>query len=364
MSSPPSWTVVVFEPTKEEEHESVQAVPSKWIEGDQCFWPSLPAEKLNVAIRKCHFNTCWPRHKVRTLRNSTFNDYALARKKAKKAELTSDLGTDDEDEFTPKKRTIKPLHYLSDSDSDDVVTPKQKKLFKLPLPPKIQRTGDIYENLDTMQMTSNKHQYDFEEAFTKENEELFKPPTTTRYSTSNQNLSAAKDSQNKVYCDCKKDIYFIKNLLVEVNGKLDHILLLQSSREEPSEREGDILSKVEVSFPIKTEDDLRKLEAFLEDKSNFSSVVNYLSKFGGVNLTEFLRRCLQPTLSDDIALLYSLKGRKQKEQFDTLQLCRAVVEAAELTKLAKNKKETELAIGAWLRRAQERKRRDGLRNLQ
>lgn len=71
MTSPPSWTVVVFEAT-EDENESVQAVPSLWINGDQCVWPPLPGERINIALRKGQYSKAWPSHKVRILRNSTY----------------------------------------------------------------------------------------------------------------------------------------------------------------------------------------------------------------------------------------------------------------------------------------------------
>lgn len=68
MSSPKSWTVVVFEID-----QSVQAVPTKWlVSGESCLWPVLAQDKLNIALKNCDFNTCWPAHKVRVLRNATY----------------------------------------------------------------------------------------------------------------------------------------------------------------------------------------------------------------------------------------------------------------------------------------------------
>lgn len=68
MSSPTkSWTVVCFEADN-----AVQAVPTRWISGDNCLWPALPLEKLNNALKQCDFNSCWPSHKVRIFRNATY----------------------------------------------------------------------------------------------------------------------------------------------------------------------------------------------------------------------------------------------------------------------------------------------------
>nr|CAH7730480.1 unnamed protein product [Callosobruchus chinensis] len=97
----PTWTVVQFT-----EDSTVEAVPSSWIQGDLCHWPSLPPSKLNVSIRKSEpLNTMWPVHQVKIFRNATFGN--IARQKAKIAEETSDLnsGTD----LLTKRRRIQTI---------------------------------------------------------------------------------------------------------------------------------------------------------------------------------------------------------------------------------------------------------------
>lgn len=65
-----TWTVVQFE------DNSVEAVPTNWIQGDNCHWPSMAHQKLISSIRKSEpLNTCWPTHKVKVFRNATYGKY-------------------------------------------------------------------------------------------------------------------------------------------------------------------------------------------------------------------------------------------------------------------------------------------------
>lgn len=72
MASPKSWTVIIFEVD-----QTVQAVPTKWIRGDTCVWPVMPRDKLNTALKNCDFNSSWPSHQIRVLRNATYGECNL-----------------------------------------------------------------------------------------------------------------------------------------------------------------------------------------------------------------------------------------------------------------------------------------------
>lgn len=62
------WTVVKFR-----DEDAVEAVPSKWILNNQCYWPPFSKEKLITAIKKNEEpNTHWPLHDIVPLRNSSY----------------------------------------------------------------------------------------------------------------------------------------------------------------------------------------------------------------------------------------------------------------------------------------------------
>lgn len=68
-----TWTVVQFL-----DDLTVEAIPSSWIQGNNCHWPSFSKEKLNSAIRKSEqLNTCWPIHPIKIFRNATFGKFLL-----------------------------------------------------------------------------------------------------------------------------------------------------------------------------------------------------------------------------------------------------------------------------------------------
>lgn len=64
-----TWTVVQFI----EADDTVEAVPTSWITGDQCLWPPFLQEKIIHAIKACEINTHWPSHRVRTFKDGTFS---------------------------------------------------------------------------------------------------------------------------------------------------------------------------------------------------------------------------------------------------------------------------------------------------
>lgn len=42
-----TWTVIKFI-----EDNCVQAVPTKWIKNNECYWPPFTNEKISLAIKK------------------------------------------------------------------------------------------------------------------------------------------------------------------------------------------------------------------------------------------------------------------------------------------------------------------------
>lgn len=66
-----SWTIVEFM-----KDNSVEAVPTQWVIGNQCYYPNLPQEKLSNEIRKDDKpNTCWPLYEVRIFKDGTYGKY-------------------------------------------------------------------------------------------------------------------------------------------------------------------------------------------------------------------------------------------------------------------------------------------------
>ncbi|KAJ8915730.1 hypothetical protein NQ315_000665 [Exocentrus adspersus] len=363
MSSPAkTWTVVCFTTD-----DSVEAVPTRWINGDDCLWPAVTRDKLNSLIRKCEFNSCWPTYKVRTFRNATYDEYATARSKASKAENTSDLNTTDihaDDPFKKpnelgKRARKKKILSSSDSSEDDeplgvVAKKKRPAIKKIPAPPAwIDETRDASEDIEII--IENYNQKDLQS----------QPNSSSALSTNpnkplhfiNENLkNIEKTRKTKAGCCCNPELlYNIQSLLVEINRKIDKKCDFekQQKREVPT----NILEKSKVSFPMETTDQLTTFEKFLSVTENYSALVLLFTNFGGINLYEFVRRCIAPIISDSLCQQFSFLGKKGKTSFKTTYISKAVIEAAQKSGHSNNYKDTELRIGDWLRRAKERRLR-------
>ncbi|KAG5880238.1 hypothetical protein JTB14_013720 [Gonioctena quinquepunctata] len=124
-----TWSIVKFL-----DEDAVEAVPTSWLLGsNKCYWPPFPKEKLVNCIRKQERpKTCWPLHNVMLFRNGTYDEYIVARNKARKAENTSDLNSDSD---IKSRKLKKKKTCLSSSDEEN------EFVSKLPSPPKMPKTA-------------------------------------------------------------------------------------------------------------------------------------------------------------------------------------------------------------------------------
>lgn len=68
-----SWTVVKFT-----DENSVEAVPTSWINNKQYFWPPFQRDKVIQAIRKNEEpDMDWPLYEMTIFRNSTYGTLEL-----------------------------------------------------------------------------------------------------------------------------------------------------------------------------------------------------------------------------------------------------------------------------------------------
>ncbi|XP_031346380.1 uncharacterized protein LOC116173183 isoform X2 [Photinus pyralis] len=362
MASPNNtWTVVCFT-----NDETVEAVPTKWLSGDQCLWPVVTRDKLNTYIRKCEFNSCWPSHTVRTFRNATYDNYSVARSKANKAENTSDLNTDcDDGPLSGKRKRKKKVISSSSDDSSDTESMNEKRANKGKMPSPPAWTDDEHRT------HKDSHQLAEPEACIDELEEqvVVVPPVieslpSTSIAPSQQeneinNITPRKpiDSikenirrADRTKCCCNPALlYNIQALLIEINNKLNSV------PRKAEENEENIIRKSGISFPMETIQEFDKFEKFFSARENYLALVGFFSSIGGANLYEFVRRCLAPLLWDGLSEQFSFFGKKGNLSFGDKNLAKIIIEAAEKGGHAKNKKEVEQKLGDWLRRSKERR---------
>ncbi|KAF5276947.1 hypothetical protein FQR65_LT16127 [Abscondita terminalis] len=122
-----TWTVVQF---LETDTNSVEAVPSSWIVGDDCLWPSVTGQQLQKAIKNQQSpQDNWMSYKISNFKRSTSANYAIARLKASKALNCSDLSSDEN--VVRKKRKIIRKNYSSSEEETETST--------LPIPPSLKK---------------------------------------------------------------------------------------------------------------------------------------------------------------------------------------------------------------------------------
>ncbi|CAH0552793.1 unnamed protein product [Brassicogethes aeneus] len=339
----PSWTVIQFI-----DDRSVEAVPSCWIQGDYCHWPSYSKEKLVSAIRKCEpLNTCWSIFKVKLFRGATFDDYMIARNKAKVAEDTSDLNTADENENPKRKRVQK---ILSSSDSDQ----SSENDCVLPLPPKLSKTRNKQSNSQSaVEIPRNKKKFQesqthFEQIDLNENDMFHGNPSV--------NLHQCSNCDNKDLKTIIQQNHVLRGMLTDV---LQEVKLLREQKENQNINDQEIKNSIfkcpGITFPINTDDEFEILENYLSVESDFESAVVELSKIGGSSPYDLIKRIMTLLVSNNQTLKYSWLGRKGKKAFNKSKIAAALIKSVQKSGIGKDNKEVEVAIQAWLRRASDRR---------
>ncbi|CAH1155413.1 unnamed protein product [Phaedon cochleariae] len=107
-------------------------------------------------------------------------------------------------------------------------------------------------------------------------------------------------------------------------------------------------------FPIYSDETLNLLEDYLSEKGRFKAAITEMSKMGGASPYDFMKRCLSSIITNGFASQFSWLGAKKKRVFRQLKVADLLLEAAQLNGVSDNRKTSEEAIKAWLRRAKER----------
>ncbi|VEN40362.1 unnamed protein product [Callosobruchus maculatus] len=328
-----TWSVVSFIDDK-----TVEAVPSNWIKGQLCYWPPLTGEKLMSAIRACEMlNTSWPSHRVKLFNHAIFDSYAKARQKSKIAEETSDLSTDTE-AINKRKRIQRVLSSDGASGSSS-----ENETFSIRTPPKLDKAKQRESRQEEASSLTNKNVASGSQALVS--------ATLDLPSSSNECLRCKEN--DKKFKGIHEQLHIIRSICTDVLSEVQS-LKVQNNKETVVKES--FFNKYDINYPISTEDDLMKLEEILDKTAEFQDLGLELSKIGGSNCYNFIKRVMSTIITNDFALLYSWLGRKGKRPFYTLKLAKAVLYAAEHAKdVSWDRKEVETCVQLWLRRASDRK---------
>ncbi|CAG9773512.1 unnamed protein product [Ceutorhynchus assimilis] len=230
-------------------------------------------------------------------------DYSTARSKARKAEVTSDLNSDD---GKNKRQRKKKFMSSSESESEDnrVLSQFRKKL---PTPPK--KKSRL--SLEVSRPTSNTLTLVDANVTTEisESQPRGQPSATSSSNSSCNNLCThccTKNSKNK---DNKTTLFVIKDICCDILAKVEKLQTSEPVNPIP----GNLLNQVGIDFPMTTMEELSIFEEFFKNEEKYTVLVRMFSKMGGSTTGDFIRRCLAPIISNELAMKFSFIGRKGKE---------------------------------------------------
>uniref|UniRef100_A0A6P7GYH2 Uncharacterized protein LOC114343840 n=1 Tax=Diabrotica virgifera virgifera TaxID=50390 RepID=A0A6P7GYH2_DIAVI len=269
-----TWTVVQFL-----DDTTVEAVPSSWIQGNNCHWPSFAPEKLINAIKKSEpLNTCWPSHQIKIFRNATFDDYWIARNKAKIAENTSELETESDTGNNKKRKVIQKI--LSSSDEESI----EESI--LPSPPKIKRPskrnyGQENKNngLEIMvQKSTNEVDSSSSDPLCQKNLNNLSSITSI-----NDESIIRESTDQTTQCKCRFEIgetvkpllqqgHILRGMMLEILGEVKQLRQELVARTQTTSKSF-FRSVSSVVCPISCDEDMVLFEEYLQDSTDFNNAV-------------------------------------------------------------------------------------------
>ncbi|KAL2096929.1 hypothetical protein ACEWY4_006136 [Coilia grayii] len=119
----------------------------------------------------------------------------------------------------------------------------------------------------------------------------------------------------------------ILRALEEIKAQVrQNTLLLQAlAKKQPVQRGA--LSD-EYNFPMKNEEDLKRVEDMLREKEQEKALTSYLSTFGGSSTGDTIRRIMRHIISNQFAAQFNWLGRGNKRAFAALKLASIIRGAA------------------------------------
>ncbi|CAH1102781.1 unnamed protein product [Psylliodes chrysocephalus] len=311
---------------KEKDGGGLAVVSDTWLtpRKKQVYWPPY---KDNGQFRKAltkgeEVNSeTWKLYDI----HRTFyecDDYAKACIKLKKAQVTSDIQSDENEEVIQKRRRIPRKLSYSDSEEEDSC--------KLPRPPPIKLGKTSTPALVNLLSSTS--------------------PEVTPSSSYIASSQASTDTSRDTTLDRAAYETLLKYVLkVKEQNQQILSLLQKKSTDVPVSM---VPSDLPINFPLNLEEDLRSLENYLNNKENLNVLILYFSQKGASNeLITTVNRTLKHLISNALASQYSYFGKRQKRAFHELKLNELVIGSVKLSCPACSDKTIEDAIKVWLKHA-------------
>ncbi|XP_078036313.1 uncharacterized protein LOC144469675 [Augochlora pura] len=263
-------------------------------------------------------------------RNDNFDDHMKARGKTKTVVDTSNLQSEIESTLLNRKRKREVLGKSDDSSMDEECTPPKIKQEWVMADPEVVNVDSVKREIE---------EENYSEQCNIENEAVH---TCCKGCLERDSTLKTIIEQN----------HLIWGLLTDV---LKEIRELKDDKNKTEDRKKFFLRKFpQLQFPLSTERDILTFESILNNSEEFENGVQELYKMGGDNCYQFVKRVLTTLITNDLALQYSWMGRKAKKAFNKLNTANLIICAAAKASIAGNRKDIEMSIQQWLKRASDR----------
>ncbi|GAB1859742.1 DUF4806 domain-containing protein [Camponotus japonicus] len=300
-----TWFVVKFD-----DENTVEAVPNTWYmkKKFQCYWPPEGTTKSDIInlIKNKHppETNNWMLYGASIL--GTYGTYKIAQRKANKARVTNNLSSNTED--LKKKSNTKQRKRCKKSESEYEVSSE---------------TSEIFSSDDDIMYPE--------------------PPT---------------ESSDTFEKRVLRELHIL-NLKVDDISETVNALLKATADEKSPQKSftyNNNVPDIIQSFPV-NEDSLARLEDWLMNSGeNKTILAKNLSRIGGCNVKEVVRRIMYHVFTNEVGMAYSWEGAKKKKTFKNLAVASSILSAVRFNKKTQEATDSEIIcfIKAWLVRSKDR----------
>ncbi|XP_077495617.1 uncharacterized protein LOC144106651 isoform X2 [Amblyomma americanum] len=293
------------------EEEGVAAVPKQWVTNGEVSWPPYNCPRFLSAVKDCELpGVGWQAYKCRIIGEA--GTYVEARRKVKRTEEESDLGTE---EIPTKRLRKRPQNAISCESSPEPEGPEQCVGKKRRMQPVVSPNSSD---------SDSELQHPIASTPTQSLPSVRCPPTRQP-----QNRPEEGTGLNE-----------LKGLLSNIAGSLSRIEeKLQQHSEALGRIEARMSNRIEAVpsvledmvnlFPLSSAEAVASLEKLLDQAENRKALAQHLSLVGGSCFKDGVRHVMKKCLCDSVAEQFCFTGRKGKRAFLQLKLCGVINDVKE-----------------------------------